>query len=151
MSRAAFVLAFCAALGPVSAQALSCAPWRPTEAYERADAAPNSYSVVIGSFDFAATLPKSNAVVPAVLTGRALSRAGFDAPWSKTVRLEVGCAASWCGSVTSGQPYLVFVEHKSAGLSVALDPCPSVVFPNPTRAVEREIARCLASGRCDTN
>ena len=108
--------------------------------------------MVVGTFDFdASALANSEAVVPAVLTGRALTKTGFSAPYAKQVRLEVSCAASWCGSVAPDQPYLVFVEHKSAGLSVALGPCPTVVFPNPTRAVEREITRCLASGRCDTN
>lgn len=116
-----------------------------------ADAAESRYSVVVGRFSFDGALPKATAVVPAVLSGRALSRSGFDAPWSETVRLEVGCAASWCGSVQADLPYLVFVEHTSAGLSVALPACPHVVFPNPTAADEREITRCLAPGRCDTN
>lgn len=144
-------LAFFAALEPVSALALSCRPWSPTQAYAQADAAESRYSVVVGQFAFNGELPKSSTVVSARLSGRALAQSGFDAPWSEQVRLEVGCAASWCGSVQAGQPYLVFVEHTDAGLSVALPACPSVVFPNPTPAVERAITRCLASGGCDTN
>lgn len=116
-----------------------------------ADAAESRYSVVVGRFAFDGDLPKSTGTVSAVLSGRALAQSGFDAPWSDPVRLEVGCAGSWCGSVQADMPYLVFVEHTDAGLSVALPACPFVVFPNPTEADEREITRCLASGGCDTN
>lgn len=151
MKRAAAVLAFCSALGPVSAEALSCAPWSPAQAYAIADAAASRYSVVVGAFDFAAPLPKAEAVVPATLTGRALARTGFDVPWSNPVNLEVSCAASWCGAVVPGEPYLVFVEHRPAGLTVDLGPCPTVTFPNPSPAEEREVTRCLTSGRCDMN
>ncbi len=152
MSRVAPALVIFAALVPVTAQALSCAAWSPAQAYEMADASASRYSVVVGTFDFGvAALPKSAAVVPAVLTGRALARTGFDAPYSKQVRLEVSCAASWCGSVAPDHPYLVFVEQSGAGPTVALGPCPTVVFPNPSDAVERDITRCLTSTRCDTN
>ena len=152
MSRAALALAFCAALVPVCAQALSCAPSSPAQAYEMADASASGYSVVVGTFDFGASaLPKSEAVVSAVLTGRALTKTGFSAPYSKQLRLEVSCAASWCGSVAPDHPYLVFVEQADAGLTVALGPCPTVVFPNPSPAVERAMTRCLTSARCDTN
>lgn len=157
MRRAAFALAICAALEPVSAVALSCAPWSPEQAFDRAAAASSRYSVVVGSFAFdAGKLPSGGtpdargAVVPARLAGRALSQNGFDAAYAQEVRLDVGCAASWCGSLIPGQSYLVFVEHKNAGLTVDVGPCATVLFPNPTAAEERRLTRCLAAGSCDT-
>ena len=158
MKQIAFALAFCAALEPVSALALSCAPWSPEQAFDRAAAASRAYSLVVGSFAVdAGKLPQGGtpdakgAVVPARLAGRALSQNGFDAAYAQQVRLDVSCAASWCGSVVPGQSYLVFVEHQSAGLTVDVGACPTVLFPNPTAAEERSLTRCLAAGRCGTN
>ena len=157
MRRFALALAFCGALVPVSAEALSCAPWSPAQAFERADASARKYSVVVGTFDFDASAlpggasPARRTVVPAGLTGRALSRTGFSAPYSEKLRLEVGCALSWCGGVIPGEPYLVFVEQTGSGPVVELGPCATVVFPNPTPAVERDITRCLTTERCGAN
>ncbi|MEZ5766408.1 MAG: hypothetical protein R3D80_01235 [Paracoccaceae bacterium] len=158
MRGLAAALAFCAALEPVSALALSCAPWSPEQAFDMAAASPSRYSVVVGSFAFdAGKLPQGampgakGTVVPARLAGRALSQNGFDAAYAQQVRLDVSCAASWCGSLIPGQSYLVFVEHRSAGLTVDVGPCATVVFPNPSAAEERALTRCLAAGRCGTN
>lgn len=158
MSRAAFAPALLAALVPTAAASLSCAPWSPVQAYEMAAASPGRYSVVVGSFAFdAGALPAggrptaSGAIVPARLVGRALSRSGFTAEYAEQVRLEVRCAASWCGGLVPGQRYLVFVEHEAAGLTVDLGPCATVVFANPTPAEEREITRCLTAGGCGRN
>ncbi len=123
-----------------------------------AAASSSPYSVVVGSFAFDATkLPAGGtpdakgAVIAARLAGRALSRSGFDAAYAQPVQLDVGCAASWCGTVEPGRSYLVFVEHTSTGLTVDVGPCATVLFPGPTAALEHRLTRCLADGRCNTN
>lgn len=152
-------LAFCLALAPGAALALSCTPWSVTNAYLEADAAPERYVPVIGTLSFDENalpfenLDDQNATppltkIPARFEGHALhSRRSQDVPFSSLVILEVACFGPWCSSWQSG-PALALLRHDADGYTAAINPCGGFLFDLSDENIS-DLRRCLRGGRCE--
>ena len=129
MIRAAVLALGCALGGP--ALALSCLPPDVAETYRRAAEAEETYIVVQGRLKFdPARLPSTDMIpqqkpahtlIPARLTGQALTKGGFDQAFDRAITLDVQCFGSWCAS---------------AG------------HPDPTPAMLDKALECLQGGPC---
>jgi hypothetical protein len=152
-----------AALLPLSfagqAMALSCLPWGPTDAYLSADKAETRFSVVQGHLRFdEKLLPKVDwnhqedtpaiTSIPAHVTGKALNRTGFKAPFSQDLVLEVLCFGPWCAGAADGGDYLMFIEHRDDGLVLQVDPCGGYAFSVNSRKVQKQMRQCFNGGDC---
>ncbi|MDR9392737.1 MAG: hypothetical protein RI571_00280 [Roseovarius sp.] len=153
---------FCIALifmaGP--AVALSCLRPDVARSFHRADAAPETYLVVHGKLGFdESLLPERNlrswqgapaeTLVPAVLKGKSLSKAGFETDFDRQITLKVQCFGPWCGGAVSGIDYLAFVENDSGDFFLTLGPCGGFDFPRPDAEMLETVLRCFRGGRCE--
>jgi len=154
--RLVMVLAFLLAGGP--ALALSC--MRPDVAisYQRAAEADETYVVVEGVVEFdARLLPKRDVAndnrdieIPAMITGKALTKGGFRAPFSQAITLRSECFGPWCGGAKPGVAYLVFLQRDEAGGYVMrADPCGSWVFAEPSAKQLGRVEACMAGKGCE--
>jgi hypothetical protein len=154
--RAALLALGCALAGP--AVALSCLPHDVAETYRRAAEAEEAYIVVQGRLAFdPALLPSTDmmpqqkpphTLIPARLTGQALTRGGFDQAFDRAITLDVQCFGPWCASAVPGTEYLGFLERRDGGYVLAVDPCGGMGHPNPTPAMRDKVLRCLQGGPC---
>ena len=157
-------LAALIALLPVQAVALSCRPHSVEAAFLEAQTQTSRFVVVQGRLDFdtaqspakkRSKLGKTGKVpdrqtvtLPARLSGKSLSAAGFETPYSKPVTLVLQCLASWCASAQPGEQVLAFVKLTNSGGVVTSSPCGSYLFRNPTRKTLRAAQRCMAGQGC---
>lgn len=138
------------------ALALSCLRPDVTRAFAQAQESEEKYIVLSGILVFdAARLPKAvvnNSPpvtrIPARMTGRALTRTGFDFDFDRDVTLEVLCFGPWCGGAGSDVSYLAFLRQEEAGYVVSADPCASLMFQDPGQDVLETVAACFKAGRC---
>ncbi len=154
--------AFCAFLGFAagSAQALSCVPPDVARAYAQAAVAPVAYVVVYGRLSFDPTLlPEVDlsrqdetppyTPIPARMTGKSLSKGGFDRDFDRDIMLGIRCYGPWCGGVGAGVPYLAFVETSADGYVLYAEPCDAFTFPEPTREMLDQAVRCIRGEGCE--
>ncbi|WP_371224940.1 hypothetical protein [Roseovarius sp. 2305UL8-3] len=138
------------------ALSLSCLPPDVTSAYNMAAESEDHYIVVTGELTFKdAKLPKGYANdspastrVPARLTGKALTKSGFNIAFDRNITLDVLCFGPWCGGAGSGETYLTFLKREGDGYVMEADPCGSMAFQNPTDNMMEQVERCFAGGRC---
>ena len=147
----------CALLLPVQAAALSCLKPSVGRTFAQANAAEATYVVVEGrltlddrrvpkSLEGGAEPPKLTEV-PAHLTGRSLSVAGFRTPFERDITLEISCLGPWCGSVANGTEVLAFLRHGKAGYVLEVEPCGGYVFDNLPEQ-RRRVRDCLRGDAC---
>lgn len=139
------------AAGP--AQALSCMRPDAARAFQEYAAADETYSVLMGTFDFTAPPPQefsNDAVgqsVTARFTGQGLAADGFGRVAPMDVTLETLCFGPWCGGFPrSGENVLAFVEHTPDGYVARLGPCGGTLFDVQTASV---VASCMRGNTCD--
>lgn len=138
------------------ALALSCLRPDVTRAFAQAQEAEENYIAVSGALVFdAGTLPKAAGNdsppvtrIPARMTGRALTKTGFDFDFDRDVTLEVLCFGPWCGGAGSDVSYLAFLRQEEAGYVVSADPCASLMFQEPPQEMLDRVAACFEAGRC---
>lgn len=138
--------------------ALSCLPPDVAQSYIRAAEATEPYIVVRGQLSFdPARLPSTDMIpqrkpahtlIPARLTGQALTRSGFDQAFDRAITLDVQCFGPWCASAVPGIEYLGFLERRDGGYVLAVDPCGGMAHPEPTPAMLDQVLTCLQGGPC---
>ena len=123
--------------------ALSCIRPDVATTYERAAEAREIYVVVQGrlTFDQARVLEndltgaaRPDIEIPARLVGTSLSKDGFKTSFQRDISVILQCFGPWCGGAESGADYLAFLQRTDKGYALALDPCGSFAFPNPSEA-----------------
>lgn len=157
--KTAVFLAVLAVFAATQASALSCRPFTVTDAFLEADHSRSDFVIVTGRLDFDKSLlpvvdmdrqqdtpPETD--IPAVLTGRSLSRNGFVRPFSEEINLEVRCYGPWCASATSGAEYLAFLEKTRDGYVLSVNPCGGYGFAPVTREMKKQVTDCLNGLDC---
>ncbi|MDF1727423.1 MAG: hypothetical protein P1U53_06705 [Sulfitobacter sp.] len=149
-------LALCA---PLPALALSCLVPSVERSFQQYDAAREQYLVVHGrlTLDESAlpqTLmtdqqPPQMTRLPAELSGKSLSQAGFQLPFDQAVTLEVACLGPWCGSAQDGTDVLAFVRKDAAGYAIEIDPCGGALFVAPKLRQLEAVEDCLKGEACE--
>lgn len=155
MIRTTILAATLAAL-TTPALALSCMRPDPMRAYQAAAEAEEAYVVVVGKLTFnERKLPEAvgndsppQTRIPARMTGKALSKSGFDHAFDRDITLEVLCYGPWCGGAGSGETYLTFLKRTDTGYVMSADPCGSMMFQDPKPKALRQIEQCYKNGRC---
>jgi len=155
--RAVLVSLLCALTGP--ALALSCLPPDAARTYQQAAEAEEAYIVVHARLEFdAAALPRTDwqdqaaspphTLIPARMTGQALTKTGFDLPFDRPITLDAQCFGPWCAGATPGTSYLAFLKRTEDGYLLALDPCGGMGFADPTPENLRRVETCYSGGIC---
>lgn len=152
LSGLVFVALAALSVGP--ALALSCRPFGPVAAFEKAQAATETYGVVLGTLSFdRGKAPESYAAdarpvsLPGRVSGRVLGRGGFDRRVTVEVMLDFGCRGGWCGQIGPGESHLLFLREEAGVYHVDLDPSSPMGFPDPTPAEISAVETCMG-GRC---
>ena len=141
------------------ALALSCLPPDVARSYNEAASAEQAYVVVHGTLTFDETrLPDidmnhqdqtpPNVDIPARLTGKSLSRAGFKTDFDRPITLRAVCFGPWCGRAVSGTDHLAFVEMTDSGYALTVTPCGGYEFPDPTKAMLKKVVGCFSGKPC---
>ncbi|WP_246557472.1 hypothetical protein [Roseovarius nubinhibens] len=142
------------------ALALSCLPHDVTDSYTQAAEAEASYVVVHGRLVFDETrLPKvdmSNQAatpestrIPALISGKSLSKQGFERRFEAPISLDIECAGPWCAGAKSGIDYLAFLRVEPDGsYALALNPCGGQGFGEPSQEQLDQILACHTGGPC---
>ena len=146
------------------ASALTCAPPDSLRTFATAQAAPEGYVVLLGRLDFdegrmpapviggdgqAGGAPVgSPAPVPARLAGTALGPDGFTLPAPDAVTLRPICLGPWCGTIPTGETWLLFAERTAEGYEVETGPCGGWAFMDPDAATLDAVAACLRGAAC---
>ena len=143
------------------AQALSCLRADVATTYLKAANSDTQYMVVLGRFLFDGSALKTAAEdmkqsrqarqTPARFSGYYLTKAGFVAPWSSTIGLQVDCAASWCGGLQSGVQTLAFVQTNGADHTLHLSPCGDTTFVNPHAGDIGSVFACHKGRQCGSS
>lgn len=153
------ILAFLLAIvAPFPALALSCMRASVPATYERLQAAPETYVVVHGKLMIengkkgqkgfsTGTEPKSSRV-RGTIAGKSLSKAGFQAPFERDIRVDLICLGPWCGSVENGSDVLAFLKREGGGYVLSVEPCYGDVFVNPQPDMLKQAERCFKKGQC---
>ena len=139
---------------------LSCLPPDAARSFQQLDEAEETYVVVHGTLTFDASRlpevtfsnqanPPTNTTIPAHLTGKSLSREGFQTPFDRDITLDVQCLGPWCGSAESGTQVLGFVERRQSGYVLTLDPCFSYSVIDPTDQMLEQVKSCMRGGPCE--
>ena len=157
MIRVALLSLLCALTGP--ALALSCLPPDVARTYQQAAEAEEAYIVVHARLEFNAdALPRTDwqdqaaspphTLIPARMTGQALTKTGFDLPFDRAITLDAQCFGPWCAGATPGTAYLAFLERRADGYLLALDPCGGMGFADPDADALLRVQTCFNGGPC---
>lgn len=152
------LLAFILALAPLPALALSCMPYRITDAYRAAAKAGAPYVIVRGTLTFdTSRLPAEDHTgqtptpdrtqIPAQIVGVALGSGGRRIPRAYKTTLEVYCSGPWCARPAPGDA-LVFLRRDDADYVLEDRPCGAFLFSRPAAEDMRALQRCLDGGDC---
>ena len=149
-----FWITICAILICGPAAALSCLQPNIAEAFNRFDAAPESYAIAVGRV----SVPKSG--IPGYregkprrasgqFVGRYLGRFGLGVEVRQKISVQTQCVAHWCGGFPGGDQVMIMFLRLGKGARVLDMPaCPSGGFvPETPKALEL-MQRCLKRGRC---
>ena len=146
---------------PAQAFALSCV--RPSVELSYATATKSTETYLLGTgiltFDQNA-VPRSTVGVerpaqltrvPASISGKAFTGAGFDQKFEANVELVVRCVQSWCPVIASDIEHLVFLKEAETGYILSMDPCGGAAFPEPTPAMLDQVLACFNDGNCSVD
>lgn len=158
MIRVALFTLLCTLTAP--ALALTCLPPDVARTYQQAAEADGAYIVVHARLEFDAdALPRTDwqdqaaspphTMIPARMTGQALTKTGFDLPFDRAITLDAQCFGPWCAGASPGKSYLAFLQRTQDGYLLALDPCGGMGFADPTPETLRRVETCYSGGRCD--
>lgn len=139
--------------------ALSCMPYSARQAFQDASDSPDRYVVVHGQLAFnPADLPvvdmshqdriQPDNFMRASLTGFSLTGSGFNARFVQQIQVNVQCFGPWCGSISSGPDYLMFLKQTSTGYLLETDPCGGFAFYDPAPETLNDMHQCLLGEEC---
>lgn len=158
MIRALLILVLAGLSGP--AFALTCLPHDVARTFQQAAEAEEPYIVVHGALQFDETrLPKMDmanqhqtppeTLIPAQITGKALSHDGFTIPFDRKITLNAQCFGPWCAGATSGADYLAFLEKRADGYRLSVTPCGGFGFGSPSQEMLDTVKACFRGEQCD--
>ncbi|GGL73361.1 hypothetical protein [Wenxinia marina] len=147
------------ALAPLPASALSCLPPNPTRTYGTADAAEESYVVLLGTLSFDAAWPDRLVMTDGPpdetfrtegrFEGMSLAADGFTTPYASAVEVVEECAGPWCGQLSSGAEVLAFARVGEDGVpQILADPCGFWTFVAPTEEQVAAVTACAGRDTC---
>ncbi|MEM6384679.1 MAG: hypothetical protein AAF718_00445 [Pseudomonadota bacterium] len=150
-----FALVCLAVLIANPANALSCMRPDAVRLFEEARDAETAFYIVKGEVEFLEppNTPPRNAKTPATtrarITGLALSKSGFNAPFDERVTLKASCLGPWCGApeMVEGSR-LMAVEIGLADLSLYIGPCGGDQMAWDEQAEDRLLS-CHLQGICE--
>lgn len=131
--------------------ALSCVRPDVVRSYNGVAKSESEYVVLLGSFKF----PKIQAEegkslnVKARFTGKLLTGAGFNEEVTAPVTISFSCAGPWCGRIEPGSEQLSFVQQDGNLLTLQVDPCYGLTFPDPSAEQVKLIEDCAAGLSCE--
>ena len=159
MKRNLLAVALSFVAGP--AVALSCLPVSVADSYREAAAAEETYIVVHGRLEFdTSRLPKVDldaqdqtppqTDIPARLSGKFLSKDGFQGDFDRAITVRALCFGPWCGQPVSGADYMAFLEETPKGYVLSSSPCGGFDFAKPTPDMLRTVTQCMQGGVCQS-
>jgi hypothetical protein len=135
------------------AAALSCLRPDVQNAFAEANAAPETYVVVLGEFSggpgprAGGTTGGEERTYTARFSGHLMNRDGKARSIDREVTVREGCAASWCSELATGQQVLTFLQvDTGAAPLLALGPCYPDFFTSPTQAQLEVVKQCFVTG-----
>lgn len=140
------------ATGPVAA--LSCRPFTFADAFDRAAAAEEIYSLGFGVLSTQTPLANSRepAEVPARFEGQLLGLRGFGDGQVIEITIEKRCASAWCGQMPQMDvPALVLLQHDGAERKLISDLCDRDFLTEPSFGQVSAIKACMRAGHCGTD
>ncbi|MCA0919024.1 hypothetical protein [Pseudooceanicola nanhaiensis] len=141
--------------GPASA--LSCMRPDPASSFTRAANAAERYVIVEGRLRYN---PRSMPPAPyptdpplerhttGHVEGNALSKNGFDIPFSADIDMDFVCHGTWCTDNISRGEALMFLEQTDDGYRLELTPCGGWHFFEPTQAQLATVRKCIRGQAC---
>jgi hypothetical protein len=135
------------------AMALSCVQPDAARSFETAANSDKTFVILSGTFEFAAR-PEVTTDNPRAenylskFSGLLLTGVGFTDQVAAPVTINTSCAASWCGTMKPGTPYLAFVEQTETRLTLNVGPCPEMALQNPTQEVLDKVVACAQGKDC---
>ena len=158
MQKLTLGLALAGCVAASQSAALSCMRPDVAQSFRMAAASEDVYIVLLGQFNFA-PLPSTQTddinaprevSGPATFTGQYLGAEGFqDAPMFD-MTIAVTCAGPWCGGIApSDDSYLAFVQQTADGYVLAVDPCGTSAFANPTPEQIATVESCMNGDPCE--
>lgn len=156
MTRLPLIAATLTLLVATPALSLSCMRPDVKRSFQQAAQAEEVYVVAHGTLTFAEhKLPEAvgndsppQTLIPAHLSGKALSATGFDVEFDRDITLDVLCFGPWCGGAGSGEEYLVFLRKDDEGYTMIADPCASMIFQDPNAEMLGTVSACFKAGTC---
>jgi len=149
-------LTLAATLWAGQASALSCVRPDVAQSFQHVAASSDVYVVLLGEFSFnaplsqGATLNRVDVQLPARFTGQYLGPERFVNGQDLNVTLNFTCAASWCGSMASGEDgTLAFARQTSQGYVLDVGPCGGRVFANATPHQVQRVEACVRGESCE--
>ena len=139
--------------------ALSCMAPDIARSFNEAASAEARYEVVHGTLVFDETeLPQVDLTqqdqmpqhvdIKARLSGKSLTKSGFEQVFERPVTLRALCYGPWCGGAVSDTDYLTFLELSENGYMLSVTPCGDYVFPEPSEAMLDQITQCFREKHC---
>lgn len=158
MTKSKFFACLALTFFPNVALALSCLPPDIRESFREADASPQSYFVVEGTFtladpDFRISQGEGGKPVPLTriagsVNGRSLGAKGRTAPFNQSVSYEIECVQNSCGQVLSNTKMITFVRKENDQYFVEARACGGFIFYEPGKEERTSIQQCLDGADC---
>ena len=138
-----------------AASALSCLPTSVELLYTNAAEATEAYIPAVGFLTSLSLSPKaqhgdgfaSGQVGKAMFHGHYVDGSGNLVPWTSRVTAETFCAASWCGDITAGVPYLTFLRVEGRQYHFDAHAC-STSIANPNHEEIEQLQACMRGAEC---
>lgn len=149
-----FLIAAC--LCASQASALSCAPPNFGEAFNRAAAAEEVYSLMYGRFQEAGPIPEyvrgEPREVVLAFVGKQLGRSGFGETMTLPVIVKTECHSAWCGQLPAlGDQTMAFLEQVGSDLVLTSHLCQRDFMANPSLGQISAIRACMNALECGTD
>lgn len=139
--------------------ALSCLPYSARQAFQDASESADLYVLVHGQLVFnradlpVADMSQQGLIQPdnflrARLSGDSLTEDGFTARFASRIDVNVQCFGPWCGGLSSGSDYLIFLKQTASGYLLETNPCGGFAFEAPQPATLDDMHQCLLGNEC---
>jgi len=136
-----------------SALALSCVPPDAARLYDMAQKDKAPFYIVRGDIQLleppAKIAPGEIGRTKARMTGKALSKSGFNANFDRELTIETSCLASWCGSAEGlTGPHIAALQLIGDALTLSIGPCGGDQV-RWDQAGEDRLLLCHRAGGCE--
>ncbi len=146
-------------LAAPGAWALDCVMPQPAQSFKDAEASLTEVVVVMGRFEFDASLlvgdiGQEGVVFPPIpgrFVGHGLTQGGFDAAMDIPVDIQQVCAGTWCGqSAFFSDTTIAFLDVVDGIYTLPVEPCGTGVYRGDPETVAL-LTACMRAGSCEPN